>query len=268
MNSAVPPPAQPVPPQAPQPTQASAPRQPILLGVLAVVLGALAIPLAIFAWAGIVAGLAAVVLGVIALRKRLSKPLPITGIVLGAIGALMSMFMTYFLIFGFPQPEGKSVAELQEEWEQEQSIEEPSSGIEFPDEVDPAEFTEVDESELDAILAEPESHAGESIVVYGTYGEPLMHDSAAGLGMCLMQFYASADPEAADAEPTANVMGLGEAVNEECEMVDRFLDSGEEGLSADTLTTVRKVYAVVLGPSPVESPDGETRPGLVVLEVE
>lgn len=181
--------------------------------------------------------------------------------------------MSYFLLFGFPQPESLSVAEMEEQWEQEQIEEgnlpeDTTPSFEFPSEFDPSEFSEVDAAGLEAILGDPDAHTAESIVVYGSWGEPLVHPEAEEMGLCLLHFNASAAPESADARPTANVMGLGESKDGECEMTTTFLDSGDAEMSTETLAESRKVYAVVMGTSPIASPDGQDLPGLLVLDVE
>ena len=77
------------PPASTVPTQAPA--------ILALVLGALAF---LNGWApivGIVIGIPAVIVGGLAVLKKLQKGYAVTGIVLGAVGALSSVLATYFL---------------------------------------------------------------------------------------------------------------------------------------------------------------------------
>lgn len=65
------------------PSTASRPKA---LAVAALVVGIVAVLTVFFGWVAIVAGAAALVLGIVALRKRQSKPLAVSGIVTGSVG--------------------------------------------------------------------------------------------------------------------------------------------------------------------------------------
>jgi len=82
------------PPPPPRPAPQGLAITSLVLGIIAFVTGWIPV------W-GILIGLVAILLGVIALAKRQTKGMAITGIITGALGAIASAFMLAFVIIGW-----------------------------------------------------------------------------------------------------------------------------------------------------------------------
>ena len=136
------PPAPPVPPVPPQqapgqgyPAYSAAPREPKGLAITAMILGIVAVVGAlIFGWLPFVGGIitilvgaAAVVLGIIALRKKQSKGMSLTGLITGGVGVLIGIgiVITWAAVFSSVGSELDSYSDSLDELQSE--IESPSS---------------------------------------------------------------------------------------------------------------------------------------------
>lgn len=268
----VPPPPPPPPssesaltPESAQPLAPNTASKRIVLAALALSFGILAFLLGLVPFLGAVLGIAAVVLGVVALLKHQSKGLSITGLVLGAVGLITSVVVTIGLIAAtmtLPSTMGLSLDEIAELESAEVAPEGATETDEiFPSDVGHGDFSEVNAAELEAILADPDAHAEQAIIIYASWGEPLVSEELDAQGMCLVRFRATADSTVGEDEPVAaNVIAVGEGAMYECALQDQLVSTSGGSVS--------KVYAIVMGTLPMTDDEGQPYPGLLVFDIE
>ncbi|MEV8339485.1 hypothetical protein [Leucobacter sp. NPDC077196] len=121
-----------VPPQGPQSPQGGyapggyPPVQPKGLAIAALVVGIASL---VFFWAwfiGILGGIAAVILGIIALKKRQSKGMSLTGIITGGVAVLVSAGVLIFSLFIFGTLMNASGAAMDDFEQMTEELESPS----------------------------------------------------------------------------------------------------------------------------------------------
>jgi hypothetical protein len=122
---------------------------------------------------GVILGITAVVLGIVALARRQSKGMAITGLALGAVALIASLVMS-FVALAVVANWDEFVAGFEEglagEDTTSQPVGETAGGTETTDEpaeVDLTDFTALDDATLAAIVADPEAATGETHIIYG-----------------------------------------------------------------------------------------------------
>jgi len=146
------------------------------LAISALVLGIAAFLLGLVPILGALLGVAAVVLGILALVKKQSKGLSITGLVLGAVGAISSFIAGIALLFSAALVS----SEVSAETDQSTSIETPSEQSPAPEPTQQGPTREELVVEMEAmVLAEAQVHASEGLFS-GTPTEAICSPVAGG----------------------------------------------------------------------------------------
>lgn len=237
-------PAPPSPPPAPaQPAGASTG-----LGVSSLVVGIVAV---IAGWVpvlGLILGIVAVILGGISLAKRRARGFSISGIILGAVAALISLAVTIFLIVGFATFERGL-------FEGTTDPPSPSPSAQPLSEEELSEFVDVDDATLAEIMNDPATYAEMTLIIYGSFGEPLILAGPDGEELCLMEFTPSATPEGTPGEQPfeRRAAAIADGTLYECAMIDEFVSPGAGALSS------KKMWVIVAGTTlPKDGDDGES----------
>ena len=163
-------------PRSPTPATKGLALSALIVGIVAFLTGLLPI-------IGALIGVAAIILGIIALARKQSKALSVTGLVLGAVALVVSVVMTIGLAaFTSNQPQAAPTrspiptesAETEDSVPSAEPSPVPAPVRETPD---LASFTEIDDRNWALIAKDPDSHVGTSIILYGNI---MQFDSATG----------------------------------------------------------------------------------------
>jgi hypothetical protein len=177
-------PALPPPPAYPAPPRPSSGPRAGGLAIAALVVGIAAFVFGLAPGLGILIGGTAVVLGIVALVKGARKGFPVTGIILGALGVLASIATTIALIVGLSllptiveRSASASPQTLPSATPRDEASVAPGAGAV------PTGFDDVDAAVLADIVADPDGHVGEKVVVYGFVSQ---FDEATGPCLALL----------------------------------------------------------------------------------
>lgn len=192
---------------------------------------------------GAIVGIVAIVLGIVALVRKQSKGFAITGIVLGAVAFIVSVVMAVFTWWVATNPD--TVQRIVD-----QAVETPAPSVApvesaTPAPVDPAiEFATLDDAAFAAIVASPDDHVGENVLLYGEV-QQLLDDTGC-------TFLAIVDPVQQTTWEGYEVTAVAFALSSEEPGTTCAETAGVAELSHVALS------ATVLGLTPIEYDDGTT----------
>lgn len=206
------------PPQA-SPTTS----KPKALALSALIVGIVAFLTGLLPVVGIVIGIAAIVLGILALARKQSKGMGVTGIILGSIAALVSVAMTIGLTAftaNLPHENATSAPAPTESIEPEPSPEPTTEAPPVSTTPDLSTFTETDDRNWALIAKDPDAHAGTNLILYGSITQ---FDSATG--RCAMLIDTAATLKEMSFDYEQSVMAVSGDWETECPTFDPLVEA-------------------------------------------
>lgn len=199
--------------------------KPKALALSALIVGIVAFLTGLLPVVGIVIGIAAIALGVLALVRKQSKGMSITGIILGAIAALVSVAMTIGLTAftaNLPRESATSAPAPSQSAEAIEPEPSPEPTTEAPPESttpDLATFTETDDRNWALIAKDPDAHVGTNLILYGSI---MQFDSATG--RCAMLIDTAATQKEMSYDYAQSVMAVAGDWETECPVFDPLVE--------------------------------------------
>lgn len=218
------------------------------LAIAALVVGIIGFLTGLLPVVGALIGAVAIILGIIALAKKQSKGMAITGLVLGAVALIASIAMTAGVanLASNPRPrpaavESAAPSDAPPSEEASAPPAEPSAPAEEPSDPpaasgapDQASFVSMDERGWALIAKDPDANAGTNVILFGTITQ---FDSATG--NCAMLIKTSAVQKEMSYEYDQSVMGVSGDWDTQCPTFDPLV----EGDHVQLWATVNKSFS-------------------------